>query len=116
MRILMIATGSRGDVEPYIALGVGLRAAGYEVRVLTHEALAPLASARPLGLVLLVEIALVWITLLVYQIPCFLGVPNCDWGSMLRIGHVRATTRGSRIRGAQGPPLRSYPVLSCPSM
>ena len=48
MRIVMIATGSRGDVEPYIALGVGLRAAGYEVRVLTHEDLAPLASARGL--------------------------------------------------------------------
>ncbi|MHB1317533.1 MAG: glycosyltransferase [Anaerolineae bacterium] len=47
MRIVMIATGSRGDVEPYIALGVGLRGARYEVRVLTHEDLAPLASARP---------------------------------------------------------------------
>jgi UDP:flavonoid glycosyltransferase YjiC (YdhE family) len=37
MRITTIAPGSRGDVQPYIALGLGLVAAGHRVRVLTHR-------------------------------------------------------------------------------
>ena len=37
MRIAIIALGSQGDVQPYVALGKGLRAVGYEVRLLTHE-------------------------------------------------------------------------------
>ena len=37
MRITIIATGSRGDVQPYIALGKGLVAAGESVRLVTHE-------------------------------------------------------------------------------
>ena len=36
MRITIPTTGSRGDVEPYVALGVGLRARGHEVCVATH--------------------------------------------------------------------------------
>ena len=36
MRIAIIATGSRGDVEPYIALGKGLIAVGNEVILVTH--------------------------------------------------------------------------------
>ncbi|HZT80519.1 MAG TPA: glycosyltransferase [Gemmataceae bacterium] len=41
MRIVIPVTGSRGDVQPYIALGKGLRAAGHEVRVATHADFAP---------------------------------------------------------------------------
>jgi UDP:flavonoid glycosyltransferase YjiC (YdhE family) len=37
MRIAIIAMGSRGDVQPYVALGKGLKAAGHFVRMLTHE-------------------------------------------------------------------------------
>jgi UDP:flavonoid glycosyltransferase YjiC (YdhE family) len=37
MRIAIIAPGSRGDVQPYIALGKGLNAAGHNVRLLTHQ-------------------------------------------------------------------------------
>lgn len=37
MRIAIIAMGSRGDVQPYIALGNGLKAAGHTVRLITHE-------------------------------------------------------------------------------
>lgn len=36
MRITIPTTGSRGDVEPYVALGAGLRARGHEVCVATH--------------------------------------------------------------------------------
>src|SRR5256885_15524397 len=36
MRITMISIGSRGDVQPMIALGVGLQAAGHQVRLATH--------------------------------------------------------------------------------
>ena len=36
MRITIPTTGSRGDVDPYVALGVGLRARGHEVCLATH--------------------------------------------------------------------------------
>lgn len=35
--ITMIAAGSRGDVQPYVALGTGLRAAGHTVRIVTSD-------------------------------------------------------------------------------
>ena len=41
MRITIPVTGSRGDVQPYLALGKGFRAAGHEVRVATHADFAP---------------------------------------------------------------------------
>ena len=37
MRIGMIALGSRGDVQPYVALGKGLKQAGYDVVLHTHD-------------------------------------------------------------------------------
>ncbi|HQZ21448.1 MAG TPA: glycosyltransferase [Thermoflexales bacterium] len=37
MKIAIIATGSQGDVQPYIALGKGLKAAGHTVRLLSNE-------------------------------------------------------------------------------
>ena len=37
MRITILTIGSRGDVQPYVALGLGLKAAGHEVRLATHE-------------------------------------------------------------------------------
>ena len=37
MRIAIIASGSRGDVQPYIALGKGLHEAGHTVWLLTHH-------------------------------------------------------------------------------
>ncbi|MEZ4672371.1 MAG: glycosyltransferase [Anaerolineae bacterium] len=37
MLISIVASGSRGDVQPYVALGKGLKQAGYNVRILTSE-------------------------------------------------------------------------------
>jgi sterol 3beta-glucosyltransferase len=37
MRILIIAPGSRGDVQPYIALGKGLQDAGHYIRLVSHS-------------------------------------------------------------------------------
>jgi sterol 3beta-glucosyltransferase len=37
MRIAIIAFGSRGDVEPYVALGKGLQNAGHVVRLVSHK-------------------------------------------------------------------------------
>ncbi|NER99587.1 MAG: glycosyltransferase family 1 protein, partial [Symploca sp. SIO1B1] len=37
MKITIITVGSRGDVQPYLALGVGLQQAGYTVRLATHD-------------------------------------------------------------------------------
>ncbi|TMF40736.1 MAG: glycosyltransferase family 1 protein, partial [Chloroflexi bacterium] len=44
MRITLFAFGSRGDVQPHIALGVGLRAAGHSVRIVTHALFEPLIT------------------------------------------------------------------------
>ena len=35
MRLDILALGSHGDVQPYVALGLGLRAAGHHVRLVT---------------------------------------------------------------------------------
>lgn len=37
MRIVLPTTGSRGDVQCYLALGIGLQAAGFKVRMVTHR-------------------------------------------------------------------------------
>ena len=44
--IALLTYGTRGDVEPFIALGEGLRRAGYRVRLLAPGAYAPLAQER----------------------------------------------------------------------
>jgi len=48
MHIAIIALGSRGDVQPYVALGVGLKEAGYTVRVITHPDFEALVGAHGL--------------------------------------------------------------------
>jgi sterol 3beta-glucosyltransferase len=53
MRITILAIGSRGDVEPYVALGLGLQAAGHDVRVATHAGFETLVRGRGLGFALL---------------------------------------------------------------
>ncbi len=37
MKVTILSVGSRGDVQPYIALGLGLQAAGYDVLLATHS-------------------------------------------------------------------------------
>ncbi|HEX9968173.1 MAG TPA: glycosyltransferase, partial [Solirubrobacterales bacterium] len=48
MNLTLVALGTRGDVEPVVALGVGLKAAGHRVRLATAESFAPLAAAAGL--------------------------------------------------------------------
>jgi UDP:flavonoid glycosyltransferase YjiC (YdhE family) len=36
MHLTIVAIGSRGDIQPYIALGQGLQQAGHDVRLNTH--------------------------------------------------------------------------------
>jgi UDP:flavonoid glycosyltransferase YjiC (YdhE family) len=48
MRIAIIAPGSRGDVEPYIALGKGLKKANNTVRLITHQNFQSLVSSHGL--------------------------------------------------------------------
>lgn len=42
MHITIIAIGSRGDVQPCVALGLGLKQAGYQVRIVAYGAFADL--------------------------------------------------------------------------
>jgi sterol 3beta-glucosyltransferase len=48
VRVVMVAMGSRGDVEPYIALGKGLKKAGHYVRVISHQNFDSLISSHGL--------------------------------------------------------------------
>jgi UDP:flavonoid glycosyltransferase YjiC (YdhE family) len=48
-RFALVTLGSRGDVEPYIALGRGLVAAGHTARIVTHEGYRPWAMEHGLG-------------------------------------------------------------------
>jgi len=41
MKICILTFGTRGDVQPYIALGVGLKAAGHTVTLATLEEFNP---------------------------------------------------------------------------
>ena len=49
MRITILAVGSRGDAQPYTALGLGLQQAGHEVKIATHEVFREMVTNRALG-------------------------------------------------------------------
>jgi sterol 3beta-glucosyltransferase len=48
MRILMLTLGSRGDVEPFIALALGLQRAGHEPVLCTSNRFGPMIEAQGL--------------------------------------------------------------------
>ena len=48
MRITILAVGSRGDVQPYVALGLGLQAAGHKVQLATYGIFEEFVSSRGL--------------------------------------------------------------------
>jgi UDP:flavonoid glycosyltransferase YjiC (YdhE family) len=48
MRIDILAIGSRGDVQPYVALGLGLQSAGHRVRLVTLGGFEELVRGRGL--------------------------------------------------------------------
>ena len=48
MRIVILAPGSRGDIEPYIALAKGLLRSGHTVRVVTNEDFTTLVKSHGL--------------------------------------------------------------------
>lgn len=49
MRICILTFGTRGDVQPYVALGVGLQSAGHHVTIATLEEFEPLVAERGLS-------------------------------------------------------------------
>ncbi len=50
-RILIATVGSRGDVQPYVALGKGLVGAGHTVHMMTDRSFAPLVEGTGIHLV-----------------------------------------------------------------
>ena len=50
--ITLLTSGTRGDVQPYLALGLGLQAAGYRVVVATHANFRVLVERRGLPFVM----------------------------------------------------------------
>jgi sterol 3beta-glucosyltransferase len=49
LRITITTGGSRGEVQPYVALGLGLEAAGHEVRISAQAAYQQFVQERGLG-------------------------------------------------------------------
>lgn len=49
MHVLIATAGSRGDLQPYVALGLGLKAAGHDVTVATHGPYEAFVRTRGLG-------------------------------------------------------------------
>ncbi len=49
MNIIILTLGSRGDVQPYVALGRGLAAAGHHVTLATHACWEPFVVEHGLG-------------------------------------------------------------------
>jgi sterol 3beta-glucosyltransferase len=47
-RILILTAGSRGDVQPYIALGIGLKQAGFEVMLATDSSFSEFVISHQL--------------------------------------------------------------------
>lgn len=50
MRLTLLTIGSRGDVQPMVALGQGLRREGHEVRIATFAGFRPLVEGAGLSL------------------------------------------------------------------
>jgi len=53
MRITILAIGSRGDVQPYVALGQALQKARHQVRIATHKEFYPLVQEHGIEFYLL---------------------------------------------------------------
>lgn len=49
MRITLLTVGTCGDVQPFVALGIGLLRAGYPVRLATESAFEPLVAEDGVG-------------------------------------------------------------------
>ena len=45
MKITVNTLGTRGDIQPYIALSLGLQQAGHSVCILTHQISRPLSRS-----------------------------------------------------------------------
>ena len=55
MHICILSVGTRGDVQPYIALGKGLQAAGHQVQLATLGMFEPMVRSYGLGFALIEE-------------------------------------------------------------
>jgi UDP:flavonoid glycosyltransferase YjiC (YdhE family) len=53
MKITLVCSGSRGDVQPFVALGLGLHRAGYDLTIATHEEFRGFVAERGLPFALI---------------------------------------------------------------
>jgi len=51
LRIVIVTLGSRGDVQPFLNLGIGLREAGHDVQVATAEDFEDLVKEQGLDFI-----------------------------------------------------------------
>jgi len=49
VKITILTAGTRGDVQPYVAVGIGLQSQGHQVRIATHRNFRPLLDQYGLG-------------------------------------------------------------------
>jgi len=48
VKITVNTFGTRGDIQPYIALGLGLQQAGHSIRIVTHQIFESFVKERGL--------------------------------------------------------------------
>ena len=48
-KITILTIGTRGDIHPFVALAIGLKQAGYQVKVATHDEFKSLVESYGLG-------------------------------------------------------------------
>jgi UDP:flavonoid glycosyltransferase YjiC (YdhE family) len=83
MRITVLAVGSRGEVEPLVALAAGLQLAGHQIRFATHQEFKALVTGQRLNFAPL-------------------------WGS---VSEALATPAGQRLLHSGGNPFRALGAL-----
>ncbi|MDQ7029187.1 MAG: glycosyltransferase [Ardenticatenia bacterium] len=49
VKITILTAGTRGDVQPYVAVGIGLQSKGHQVRIATHRNFKSLLDQYGLG-------------------------------------------------------------------
>jgi len=53
VKITILTAGTRGDVQPYVAIGIGLQYKGHKVTIATHRSFKPLLDKYGLGFFLI---------------------------------------------------------------
>ncbi|GEM_PF-1602702 len=111
INITIVASGSRGDVQPYIALGHGLKAAGYGVRLLSSENFETLVREAGLGFASIGDSVEVVLESEAWRIPTKKSGNGRDGILAVRMEDMQTDAKTDRIAPVPTFPLRRATVI-----